>query len=52
MFNSRGSVTSPNYPGSVNRTTDCRWELSVPTGMIIKIEFSGNLMNFYVINRN
>ncbi|XP_046451773.1 cubilin-like isoform X2 [Daphnia pulex] len=39
VFNTRGTVTSPGYPGNVSRTTDCRWELAVPIGMIIKIEF-------------
>lgn len=41
VFNTRGTVTSPGYPGNVSRTTDCRWELAVPIGMIIKIEFPG-----------
>ncbi|KAK4007522.1 hypothetical protein OUZ56_012679 [Daphnia magna] len=55
VFNTRGSVTSPGFPGNVSRTTDCRWELSVPIGMIIKIDFpmfqfgpSDDCMNNYV----
>lgn len=41
VFNTRGSVTSPGYPGNVSRTTDCQWELTVPLGMLIQIDFPG-----------
>lgn len=45
MFNTRGTVTSPGYPGNVSRPTDCRWELAVPIGMLVKIDFPGNKDN-------
>ena len=45
VFNTRGTVTSPGYPGNVSRTTDCRWELAVPIGMLVKIDFPGNKDN-------
>ncbi len=41
VFNTRGSVTSPGYPGNVSRPTDCQWELTVPLGMLIQIDFPG-----------
>lgn len=43
MFNTRGTVTSPGYPGNISRSTDCQWELSVPLGMLIHIDFPGKL---------
>ncbi|XP_023337929.1 cubilin [Eurytemora carolleeae] len=39
LYDTRGSVTSPNYPYSYNQTSDCYWTLQVPQGQLIEVNF-------------
>ena len=41
IYNSRGVVTSPNYPRSYNRVSNCEWILKVPPGQRIQLRFTG-----------
>ena len=41
VFNTMGIVTSWKYPGNSSRASDCRWQLAVPLGYHIAIEFDG-----------
>lgn len=47
VFNTRGSITSPGFPSNVSRLTDCQWEVTVPVGMLIQIDFPGNKLSFF-----
>jgi len=40
VFNTRGAVTSWGFPGNSSRASDCRWEITVPLGLLIKVEFT------------
>lgn len=56
IFNTRGSITSYKFPENANRTaTDCRWQISVPLRMLIKIEFTSNfpsVLNYLIALHN
>ena len=39
LFGTRGAVTSQNYPANQNSSSDCTWELSVPTGQTLQLRF-------------
>jgi len=43
VFNTLGAVTSGRRAAGA---ADCRWQLSVPLGMRIQIEFTGNYLVF------
>jgi len=43
VFNTRGTVTSWRFPGNSSRASDCRWEITVPQGWLIAIEFTSFL---------
>lgn len=49
IFNTRGSFTSPGFPGNLSRPTDCKWEVTVPLGMLIQIDFPGNVYGSVLI---
>lgn len=40
MSQSKGSITSPNYPGSYPHNSQCEWRISINEGSSIQIVFS------------
>ena len=41
VYNVKGVVTSPMYPTAYTEISDCRWNLKVPDGHLIGINFNG-----------
>jgi cubilin len=40
LFNTRGVVTAPNFPGNFSRFSDCTWRLRVPAGHRVEVRFT------------
>ena len=41
LYDTRGVVTSPNYPRPYTQQSNCEWTLKVPPGQKIQLRFSG-----------
>lgn len=39
LFNYAGSFTSPMYPNEYRQNTECTWDISVPRGLKVVVEF-------------
>lgn len=43
FFNDVGVFTSPFYPSNQRKSTSCRWDITVPVGNVVVIEFQGEI---------
>ena len=50
LFNSRGVVTSPNYPQPHNQASNCEWILKVPPGQKIQLKFTSKQTVFWFVS--
>ena len=41
LYNTRGVVTSPDYPRPHAQASNCEWTLKVPPGQRIQLRFAG-----------
>ena len=41
LYDSRGVVTSPGFPGNYSTASDCTWTLKVVTGQRVEVHFTG-----------
>merc|ERR1719228_2822345 len=39
LFGTRGAVTSQDFPGTYNQTSDCYWTIRVPQGQQVQLIF-------------
>ena len=46
LYNTRGVVTSPNYPRAFTQSSNCEWRLKVPPGEKIELRFTGTYIFF------
>ena len=44
LYNTRGVVTSPDYPRPHAQASNCEWTLKVPPGQRIQLRFAGKYM--------
>ena len=43
LYNTRGVVTSPDYPRPHAQASNCEWTLKVPPGQRIQLRFAGKV---------
>ncbi|XP_015512725.2 cubilin [Neodiprion lecontei] len=39
LYNSEGRFTSPLYPGPFRNVSECTWEVTVPSGFVVDLDF-------------
>ena len=49
LYNTRGVVTSPNFPQAHAQLSNCQWTLKVPPGQKIELRFTRKKKNWFFI---